>query len=196
MPAIKHAPRAEPGRGRPDDQALHQRRAEADERQRQAHGFLGPAVAEGGVEHEDRGQDLMGDIDQEIDSRQAVQLALRAQQPERAQRIGALPGERHAALRRQRFGQYEPAERGVDQARCGRHPERQARIEADQEAADRRPEHEAQAEGQADDAERLGPAVLRCYIGDVGEGGADRGRRDAGDDPADEQEGERGAPPP
>ncbi len=106
-------------------------------------------------------------------------------------RIGALPGERHAALRRQGSGQHEPAERGVDQAGRGRHPERQARIEAAQQAADRRAQNEAQAKAHADDAERLGALVGRGDVGDVGEGGGDGGRGDAGDEAADQQQRER-----
>ena len=53
------------------------------------------------------------------------------------------------------------------------------------------PTHEAQAEGHADQAEGAGAVVLRGDVGDIGEAGADRGRGDARDHPADEQQGER-----
>ena len=48
-----------------------------------------PAVARGGVEHEHRGEDVVGEVEQEIDRREARQFGVRAQQAERAERIGA-----------------------------------------------------------------------------------------------------------
>ena len=61
---------------------------------------LAPAVAIGGVEHEDRGQDLVRELPQEINCREAQQLAMGGEQAERPDRIGTPPGEGHALLRR------------------------------------------------------------------------------------------------
>ena len=135
---------------------------------------------------------MVRDLAEEIRPGEAHQLGLGARQGERSQGARALPRERHAPLRRQRFRQHEPAEGRVQQAGRRRHPERQAGIEAAQQAADRGSQHEAQAERHADDAEGLGPAGRWRHVGDIGERRGDGGGRDAGDDPAHEQQDERG----
>ena len=127
-----------------------------------------------------------------LDDGEPHQLRMRAQQDQRADRIGAPPAERRALLRRQRFRKDQEPVEAVEQAQARRDPERQPRIEAAGDAADRRAEHEAGAEGDAQHAEqraRAGPARRRrryrhrrsrCWR-----------RSDAGDDPADEQPRQR-----
>ena len=66
-PSSNGAPFAEPRHGRPDQRALHDRRADADEGQGEADVGLAPAVAIGGVEHEDRRQHLMRELADEVD---------------------------------------------------------------------------------------------------------------------------------
>ena len=120
-----------------------------------------------------------------------IRLAMRSQQDERADRIGAPPAERRALLRRQRFRKDQEPVEAVEQAQARRDPERQARIVAAGNAADRRPEHEAGAERDAEHAEQRRALVRLGDVGDIGIAGRDAGGANAGDDPPDEQPGQR-----
>ena len=108
---------------------------------------------------------------EEVDAREAGELAMRAQQLERAERVRAPPRERHALIFRQRLRQDQPAIEEVGEAEAGRDPERQARVDAAGKAADRRPEDEARAEGDAENAEARGALLGRGHVRDVGEAG-------------------------
>ena len=110
---------------------------------------------------------------------------------QRADRIGAFPAERRAALARQRFRQDQQAVKRIGKAQARRHPERQPRIHAAEQPAERGPEDEPGAEGHADLAEHRRAPFRRRDVGDVGEGGRDARRGDAGDHPADEQPDQR-----
>ena len=84
----------------------------------------------------------------------------------------------------------QPIER-IGKAQGRRGPERQARIDIAEQAAQRRAQHEAGAEGRADLAEHRGAPLRRRDVGDIGKGGRDAGRGDAGDHAADEQPDQR-----
>src|SRR5260221_12978384 len=107
---------------------------------------LGPAIAIHHVEPTDARQRRMGEIAKEVDAREPGQRRLRAQQRERADRIGAPPRERRAALGRQRFRQNEEAVKRVDKTEACRDLERQPWIDRTGEPAQRRAEHEADPE--------------------------------------------------
>ena len=136
----------------------------------------------------------MGELTEEVDGRQAQQLggAMR-EQPERAQRIGARSrrrpcGARAAAIRAARTSRsaalIRQAAADTQNGRRGSRPPSRPPIAG--------PMTKPRPKATPIEAEGLGAAVRRGDVGDVGEGGADGGRGDARDDPADEQQGERG----
>jgi len=129
----------------------------------------------------------MGELAEKMDRRQAQQLPLRAQQSERAERIGPPPGEARSSLGRQRFRKDQQPVKGVGQAQRRRDPERQARVDIAGEPAERGPEHEARAEGYARQSETGGTLLRRGDVGDVGIRGRNARRADAGNHPAHEQ---------
>ena len=110
---------------------------------------------------------------------------------QRAERIGAFPAERRAAIARQQFRQDQQAIQRIGKAQARRDPERQPRIHAAEQSAERGPEDEAGAERRADLAEHRRALLRRRDVGDVGKRGRDARRGDAGDHPADEQPAQR-----
>ena len=112
---------------------------------------------------------------------------MRAQQLHGAERIGALPGERHAVFRRQRFRQDQPAIAEGQRAHRCCHPERRARRELAKHAAEQRAGDEAGAEGSADQPVAAGAILGRRDVGHVGKGRGEARRGDAGDDAAERQ---------
>ena len=113
-----------------------------------------------------------------------------ASRAQRADRVGSRPAEAHALVRRQRLRQDEIAVGRIGQTEGGGDPERQARIEAAENAAERRPQHEADAERGADHAEGGGALVGLGHVGNVGVGGGEARRGDAGNNAPDEQPGQ------
>src|SRR5262245_65374639 len=71
----------------------------------------------------------MGESVEKVDGREPGQLRLRAQQGERAERVGAAPGKARTPRSRQRFRQHQQPVERVGEAQRGRDPERQARID-------------------------------------------------------------------
>ena len=164
---------------RPDARALHHHGADADQGQRQADGRRIPAIAVGRIEHEGGGQHHMRDLPEEIRQRQAGENPVRAQQMQRAERVGAFPAERCAAFRRQRLREDQPAVKRIRKAQACRDPERQARIHAAEQAADGGTENEPGAEGRADLAEHRSTPFRRRHVGDIGKRGRDARRGNA-----------------
>ena len=176
---------------RPDQAALHDRGPQPDKRQRQTDRGLIPAIAIGGVQHEGRRQRDMRDVGAEPHHRERAERAVRAEQPHRAERVGAAPAERRAPFLGQRFRQHEEAIGGIGEAERRRHPERQPRIDAAEQTADRGPDDETDPERGADLAEHRGAFLRGRNVGDIGKRGGDAGRSDAGDHAADEQPDQR-----
>ena len=132
----------------------------------------------------------MRDLGQEVHHRQPGEHPVGAQQMQRAQRICALPAERRAPIRRQRFRQDQQAVKRVGKAQARRDPERQPRIHAAEQPADRRSENETGAERDTDLAEHRGALLGRRHIRDVGECRRNTCRGNARDHPADEKPGQ------
>ena len=65
---------------RADEDALHDHVERADQRQQRADLPGAPAVAISGVEDEDGGEDVVGEVEQEVDDREAAEFGMRAQQ--------------------------------------------------------------------------------------------------------------------
>jgi hypothetical protein len=105
--------------------------------------------------------------------------------------IGAGPAEWRPPLGRERLRQDQEAIERVGEAQTGGNPERQPRLDIAQEAAERGSEDETRAKGCADLAEHGGALVRRRQVGDIGKGGRDTRRGDAGDHPPYEQPGQR-----
>src|SRR5581483_12271100 len=97
---------------------------------------------------------------------------MRPQQRERAKGISLAPGERAAALARQRFRQDEQPIAAIGETERSSYPERQARIDDACEPAQRGAEHETRSKRDAEKAE-AGRTLIR--LGDVGDVGV-RGR--------------------
>ena len=147
-----------------------------------------PAIAEARVEHEDAGQDVVGQLEQEEDAGEAKQVRVRRQQLQRADGVGLLPVELgHAPLRRQGFRQDQQAVEPVGESQACGDQERQAQVDLAQEAADARPDDEPDAEGRAEQAEGGGALLRRGDVGDVGARGGEAGGGDPVQRPADEQ---------
>ncbi len=158
--------------------------------QRQPHHLVAPAIAIAGVEDGNRRQHRMGEVGQEGHARQSHQLVVRAEQTQRSHRVGACPLEGHAAFARQRLGQQEISADGVGKTEGSCDPERQAGVDRTQQSAQCRSQHKADAERRSDQPERAGSLLGRRNVGDVGIGGRETRRRDAGYDAADEQPGQ------
>ena len=77
----------------------------------------------------------------------------RAQELQRAERIGALPRKRHAELFWQRLRQDEPTIEPIRETQTRRDPERQAWIDHARDSPERRADHETHAERDAEHAE-------------------------------------------
>jgi len=102
---------------------------------------------------------------------QAGQHPVRPQQMQRADRIGALPTERRAAIVRQGLRQDQQTINRVGEAEARRRPERQARIEPAEQSADRRSQDESGPERHTDLAEHRCSTLGRRHIRDIGKGG-------------------------
>jgi len=172
---------------RPDQCALHDHGAYTDQCHREADRALVPAVTGHQVEDVDARQAGVGDVHEEVDAGEPQQLRLRAQQRERAERIGAPPREGGAALGRQRFRQHQQSVERIGETEHSGDPERQARIDAAGEAAERGAEHEAHPEGDTQQTEARRALLGRRDVGHIGVGGGDARRGDAGDHAPDEQ---------
>ena len=183
----ERAPLADPLHHGPDEPALHDHRAHAHGGEHEPDRHLPPAVPVAHVEDGHGGEHHVRELHQEEHGRDAVELAVRAQELQRAHGIRAPPRERRPLLPRQRLGQHEVAVGRVREREDARHPERQPRIDAPEDPAQRRPQREAQAETRAHHAEG-GRALLRHgHVGDIGESRREVGRRDARDHPAHEE---------
>ena len=139
------------------------------------------------------GPDHLAELVQEADAGQPQQLLVRAQQPQRAERVGApplQPGE--AALRRQGLRQHQQAVERVGQRQRGGGEEGQAQVDPAEHAADRGPGQEAEAERRPHPAEGAGAGFRRGDVGDIGVGGGEGGRRRAADDAPEQQPGQVG----
>jgi len=130
---------------------------------------------------------LLGEIEESHYGGEAEELGMRAEERERAERIGHVPGGFGAALGRKRFGKNEETVHGVGQAEAGGGPKGKTEIDVAEKSAYGRPDDEAHAEGGSEVAELLGAFFGRSDIGNVGEGARDVGGGDAGDDASDEE---------
>jgi hypothetical protein len=92
---------ADPRGHRPDHNSLHDDRRHTDASHGQADGPLVPAVPVEHVKDGDARQDGMGEIAEEADPGKPEQFCVRAQQHERAERIGLAPVEWRALRARQ-----------------------------------------------------------------------------------------------
>src|SRR5579859_1038781 len=117
---------------------------------------------------------------------------MRAEERERAQGVGHVPGGLGAAFLRKRFGEDEKAVHCIGQTKHGGGPEGKAQIDVAEKSADGGTDDEAQTEGGGEIAELLGAFFRRSDVGDVGEGAGNVGGGDAGNDAADEEPSEGG----
>src|SRR4030095_702666 len=115
---------------------------------------------------------------------------MRTQQYERADRVGAAPGECLAVLGIQRFGYEEKAIEPVRKTQTRSDTKRNPRIPIADNPADHRTESESNSKRSADQAERASAFFLRCDIRDVGECRRDGRTGYAGNDSANKQPAE------
>lgn len=148
---------------------------------------FGPSVAILGIENKDSGEGLLGEVKESHHSGEAEELGVRAEERERAEGVGHVPGGFGAALLGKRFGKNEEAVHCIGQAEHGGGPEGKAEIDVAEESANRRADDEAHTEGGGEIAELLGAFFGRSDVGDVGEGAGDVGGGDAGDDASDQE---------
>ncbi len=96
---------------------------DADGGEREAYGAGGPVVAVVGVDDVDVHERLLRDVSEEKNGGDG-QHGAALEQRERADWIGALPGEGAAVLVREGFGQNEEAVESVDETQSRRRPRR------------------------------------------------------------------------
>src|SRR6516165_7425757 len=116
---------------------------------------------------------------------------MRAQDVERRERIGHVPGGLGAALRRKRLRENEQAVEKVCQAKARGHPKRQTETVLAEGAADSWPDDEAKAKSRSQQPEFPGPFSRGSNVGNVGKGSTYVGRGDAGDDSTNEKPAQR-----
>src|SRR5262245_10852435 len=112
---------------------------------------------------------------------------MRAQERERAHRIGAAPLVGGTPFRRERLRQDEQTVDRVREAEGRRRPKRKPWIETAEDAAEGRADHEADAEGSTEKAVARRAPVRLGYIGNVGERRGNARRCNAGDHASDEE---------
>ena len=175
-----------------DEHAGNDTGADADYGEREADVALGPSVTILSVDDKDRGERLLGEVEKCHDTGEAEELGMRAEESERAEGIGHVPGGFGAALFGKGFGKDKETVHGVGQTKYGGGPEGKAEVNVAEEAADGGADDEAHAEGRSEIAELLGAFIGRSDVGNVGEGARNVGGGNAGNDAADEEPSERG----
>src|ERR1700738_568375 len=101
------------------------------------------------VKHVDARKHRAGEDAKKRDRRESEELAMRAQQGHRAERVGAAPVDRSPPFARQRFRQHAKAVRRVEESQHRGRPKRKPWVHAAEYAADRGPEDEAEPERRA-----------------------------------------------
>ncbi len=167
--------------------------ADADDGKREADGAVGPVVAIVGVDDVDVHEDLLGDVAEQENGGDGDH-ACGTEQGERADGVGAGPGEGTAVFFRKGFGQDEETVEAVDEREGSGDPEGKARVDVAEKSSDGGTEDEACAEGSVQHAEGGGAALAGGDVGHVGHGGGDAGRGEARDDAAEKEPVECGGP--
>src|SRR6202011_2591458 len=123
-----------------------------DRGQRESNGSLAPTIAKFGVQNENAGEGLVGQIVQHHDDGKSGESRMRTQECQRPERISHVPGRFGAALRRKRFAEDKKAVHEVDEAKNGSSPEGCAQIVVSQQAAQRRTNYESKSKRCAEHA--------------------------------------------
>lgn len=140
-----------------------------------------------GVDDVDVHQNLLGDVTEKKNRGDTDHAGMAAEQGERADGVGARPGEGAAVLQGEGFGQDEEPIESVDKREAAGGPEGKARVDVAEQATDGGAEDEAGSEGCVQHAKGGGAALARGDVGHVGHGGGDAGGGEAGDDASEEE---------
>ena len=192
----ERAPLAQPSDHRPDHKGLHEYPQGSGQEHGQADGLEVPIVAIAGVEDEDRRQDVVRNLEQEADGRQACQLAMLKQELQGTDRIGAAPVEPGAAaFRRQGLRQDEKAVKEVEEGQGagnrkgqpdGEVSDKRLHVGTGQKTSENRSDQEAKPEGSPHVTEIARPLVDWRDVRHIGVGGGEAGGSHAVHDPRDE----------
>src|ERR687887_838311 len=110
---------------------------------------------------------------------------MRTEQYERADRVGAAPGEFLAVLRFEGFRHEQEAVEPVRKTERGCDPKRHSRIAVADNTSDHRTQSESNPKRSTDQAKRARPFFFRRDIGDVGKRSRNGRTGNAGNDSAD-----------
>ena len=133
----------------------------------------------------------MSEVPEERDDAEGEEDRSRAEEAHRSDGVRRAQTERTASLRRQRFGKDEQSVEEVREGQHRREPERRAEVDRTEQTADGRSDDEADAERDTEHAEPRGALLRWRDVRDVRTGDAEGRRRRAGDEPADEEDGDR-----